>query len=177
MRIRFFLVMTAVSSVSAGFAIQACGGSSDTSGNSTPDSSTAADTSLPTHDASIADTSLPDVFDAAPPCDPNKDILKDIPDAQIPDSSTTTGECLGCATTKCASQIAACKMDCSRSTTDLGCQDLAAAALECYATKHDAFMCAGAFLTAKSPTQGIGLNLGTCVGQMCQAECGVDAGP
>ena len=175
MRIRFFLFMTAVSSVSAGFAIQACGGSSDTTGTSGGDATAEAANKA---DTSIADTSLPDVFDARPPCDPNKDILKDVPDASIPDSSATTGTCIACVEAKCPMEVQACKADCSRSTSDLGCQDLAAKAISCYAQKHDFFMCAGDFVTAKSPTQGIGINLGTCVAGMCKDECGVptDAG-
>ena len=174
MRIRFFLFMTAVSSVSAGLAIQACGGSSDSTGTTGGDSSTEGSAMHP--DTSVVDSSLPDVFDARPPCDPNKDILKDIPDAAIPDSSATTGTCIACVESKCMMEVQNCKADCSRSTTDLGCQDLAATAISCYAQKHDFFMCAGGFVTAKSPTQGIGIALGTCVGNNCTTECGVDGG-
>ncbi len=174
MRIRIFLVMTAACSIGAGIGIQACGGTSD-SGTTTADA--APETS--TKDSSHPDTSmLPDVADARPPCDPNKDVLKDIPDAEIPDSGTTTGICLGCAVKNCKMQIDDCKHDCSRSPTDLGCQDLVAKALTCYAAKHDFFMCGGDFIGAKSPTQGIGIALGSCVGGACQSECGVpkDAG-
>lgn len=172
MRIRFFLFLTAACSVGAGAAVQACGGSSD---SSTPTADAAPETATPM-DASVKDTFAPDVFDARPPCDPNKDILKDIPDAQIPDSSATVGQCIGCVASKCKSEVDDCKKDCSRSTSDLGCQDLAAEALKCYAAKHDFFMCAGGFTGAKNPTQGIGIALGSCVAQRCQDECGVPEG-
>jgi hypothetical protein len=171
--IRFFLVMTAASSLAAGFAIQACGGSSDTPATN---SDAATESATPAKDAAVQDTSLPDVFDARPPCDPNKDILKDIPDASIADGASTTGICINCAQTKCKKEIDNCKKDCSRSMKDLGCQDLAAKALECYAKTQDAFMCGGDFLAAKQPTTGIGIALASCVQQNCQSECGVDGG-
>lgn len=171
MRIRFFFVLVSAWAVGGGFALQACGGSSDDTGTTTPDAAPEASAV----DSSLKDSSTaPDVFDARPPCDPNKDILKEIPDAAIPDSSTTTGICLGCAQSKCTDEIKDCQSDCSRSATDLGCQDLAAKALECYAQKQNFLACGGDFIKAKNPTQGIGIALGTCVGNKCQAECGVD---
>jgi hypothetical protein len=168
MRIRLFLTCVAGTLLAAGFGIQACGGSSD----STPAGGDAAPEAGP--DTSVKETGGPDVFDARPPCDPNKDILKDIPDASIADGASSTGACLGCATTKCADEIDDCKKDCSRSTTDLGCQDLAGKALECYAKTQDIFTCAGKFASVPNPTRGIGIALGSCVGQKCKDECGVE---
>lgn len=170
---RLFLVMTAATSVAGALAMQACGGSSDTPAG-TPDA--APEAAAPdVREAAPQDTYVPDVVvDARPPCDPNKDILKDIPDASIADGASTTGACISCAEAKCMKEITNCKKDCSRSTKDLGCQDLAAKALECYAKTHDPLMCGGDFLSAKAPTTGIGLALGQCVSQNCQDECGVD---
>jgi hypothetical protein len=173
MRIRFFLTCVAATCVAAGFGIQACGGTSE----SGPAADAATERAA---EAGPKDSSTgPDVFDARPPCDPNKDPLKDIPDAAIADGASSTGACLGCATAKCSDEIDDCKKDCSRSVTDLGCQDLAGKALECYAKTQDIFTCAGKFATVPNPTRGIGIALGTCVGQKCQDECGVkdpDAG-
>lgn len=168
MRIRFFLAVVSTSLVATGFAIQACGGSSEettTVADAAPEATTA--------ETGPKDSSAPDVFDARPPCDPNKDVLKDIPDAAIPDSSTTTGLCLGCAKTNCNDEINDCAKDCSRSATDLGCQDIAAKALQCYTQKQDFFQCGGDFITAAPGTRNIGIALGSCVSQKCQAECGV----
>ena len=166
--------MTAASSLGAGVAIQACGGSSDTTG--TPTAEAGPETTAPA-DAAPKDTSTPDVFDARPPCDPTKDILKDIPDASIADGASTTGECINCAKLNCMKEIQNCKKDCSRSTTDLGCQDLGAQALICYSMKQDFTMCIGGFASTKSATtQGIGVALGTCIGGHCKSECGVPDG-
>jgi hypothetical protein len=172
MRVRFFLVMTMATSVGAGAAIQACGGSSDSGSSGSPTAEAGPDTSI-TKDSSVADTNAPDVFDARPPCDPNKDILKDVPDASIADGASTTGACIACAEMHCSTEIDNCKKDCSRSETDKGCQDLGAAALSCYAMTQSLIKCAAPFFTAKGPTQMIGVALGTCVNKYCQDECGV----
>lgn len=173
MRTRFFFVLVSAWAIGTGFAIQACGGSSEETDTTTADA--APEATAPKPDAGVQDAA-PDVADARPACDPTKDVLKGIPDAAIPDSSTTTGLCLGCAKTKCAEEIEDCQTDCSRSATDLGCQDLATKALECYLQKQNFLACGGDFVKAKNPTQGIGIRLGTCVGQECQAECGVADG-
>jgi hypothetical protein len=175
MRIRLFLALVSTSLIAAGFGIQACGGSSEDSPATTADAapeSAAAETG-PT------DSSAPDVFDARPPCDPTKDVLKGIADASIADGASTTGACFACANASCAAELKDCQQDCSRTTTDLGCQDLAGKALECYAKTQNLLTCAGQFATVGNPTRGIGIALGSCVAQNCQAECGVpdlDAG-
>jgi hypothetical protein len=171
MRIRFFLTCVSMTLVGAGFGIQACGGSSESGPAADAAPEAAAETGP--RDSSTA----PDVFDARPPCDPNKDILKDVPDASIADGSSTTGLCLQCATTKCSAEIKDCQKDCSRSTTDLGCQDFAGKMLECYAQTQNFFACAsklGIGLSTPQPTRNIGIALGGCVGDQCKDECGVD---
>jgi hypothetical protein len=172
MRIRLFLACVSTVLVGAGFGIQACGGSSD-------DVPTTADAAPETasHEAAPKD-SAPGV-DAAPACDPTKDLLKDIPDASIADGASSTGVCLGCTKAACGQQILDCQTDCSRSEVDLGCQALAADALECYAKTQSLITCGAKFISAKAPTQDIGFALAGCVGQKCSKECGVpdpDAG-
>jgi hypothetical protein len=167
MRIRFFLGFVSTSLVAAGFGIQACGGTSDDTASGTDAAPEAkADTGL-------LDSSAPDVFDARPPCDPTKDLLKDIPDASIADGASTTGACFACANAKCSREISDCQKDCSRSTTDLGCQDIAGKALECYAKTQNIFTCAGSLASVPNPTRSIGIALGACVSQSCEKECGV----
>lgn len=169
MRIRFFLVCASASFVAAGFGIQACGGTSTEDTTTDAGNTDASEASAPPK----ADAAPEAAADARPPCDPNKDVLKDIPDASIPDSSSTTGLCLACAKTNCKDEIDNCQKDCSRSATDLGCQDLASKALQCYTQKQDFIACGGDFFSAKAPTQGIGAALGICVSESCQSECGV----
>jgi hypothetical protein len=165
MRIRFFLLGGSVVLFGGAFAVQACGG---TSTSDTVTDAGGADVV----DASIKDTSVADVKDAAPQCDPNKDLFQSIPDASIADGGSSVGTCLGCATTKCKSDVDACKMDCA-------CQGLAGTALECFA-KTQSQTCALSFLSAPKSTQAIGLSLVTCLQSSCPVECPagafVDAG-
>ena len=109
---------------------------------------------------SAKDTSAPDVKDSAPPCDPTADFLKDIPDASIADGATTTGVCLGCAKTKCKTEIADCAKDCA-------CQDIAGKALDCYAKGQAILKCAGQFASVPAATRNIGLALFGCVNNEC----------
>jgi hypothetical protein len=157
MRIRLFLAVTSIGLFGAGFAIQACG-STTNDAVATADSGPEAAV-----EASIKDTSVPDAKDAAPPCDPNKDILVGIMDASIADGASSVGLCLGCAKTKCAMQIAACTMDCD-------CQGIAGGALECFA-KSQSFACAAPFSSAPKATQQIGIALAGCLQQDCPDEC------
>jgi hypothetical protein len=159
MRIRFFLALASVSFVTMGFAIQACGGSSSDTGG-TPEAGVA-ETSA---DTGATDSSLPDAKDAAPPCDPKKDFLADIPDASIADGASTTGVCVGCIKTNCKMEVAACAADCT-------CQNLAGKALECYAKTQDAFGCAGQFAAVPTATRNIGIALFGCVNNQCDDEC------
>src|SRR5690349_9969836 len=108
MRIRFFLALASASLVTAGFGIQACGGSSDSTGAPTTDSGVgeaAAETGP-------ADTGA-DVADAALTCDHEKDFLAEIPDASVADGASTTGICVGCTKANCAAEVAKCAADCS----------------------------------------------------------------
>lgn len=162
MRIRFFLTVLSAALFGAGFAIQACG-------STTNDAATTADSGPEAAvDSSVKDTSVPDAKDAAPPCDPNVDILKDVMDASIADGASSVGLCLGCAKSKCAMEINACKMDCD-------CQGIAGGALECFAmaggVQSKLFACVGPFATAPTATRNIGIALAGCVQQSCPDEC------
>jgi hypothetical protein len=156
MRIRLFLVLVSAGLVASGFAIQACG--------STVNEDTAVDGGGPdVAEASAKDNYVPDAKEAAAPCDTNKDILKDIPDASIADGASSVGKCLGCAQVKCKAELDSCKKDCA-------CQDVAAKALECYA-KTQSIACAGSFQSVPKETQQIGIKLAGCVQSNCDPEC------
>ena len=161
MRIRFFLTVVSAALFGAAFGIEACG-------STTNDGPTGTDSGADVSEAGIKDTSAPDVFEAAPPCDPNKDILQGIMDASIADGASTVGVCLGCAKSKCSSEIDQCKMDCD-------CQAIAGSALECFAmsggVQSKLFACVGPFATAPKATQNIGIALAGCVQQDCKDEC------
>jgi hypothetical protein len=163
MRIRFFLTVVSASLFAAGFAVQACG-------STTNDAPAAADSGADVFEASTPkDTSVADVAaDTAPACDPNKDILSGIMDASIADGASSVGLCLGCAKSKCSMEIDSCKMDCD-------CQGLAGTALECFAmaggVQSKEFACVGPFAGAPKATQNIGIALAGCVQQSCADEC------
>lgn len=167
MRIRAFIFLAAVCSVSAGFAIQACGGSSVADPPATTDSGVA---ETGPADTGPKDTGV-DVFDAAPACDPTADITKGIPDAGINDGSTTTGVCLACMKTKCDKETNACAAEC-------GCQKIAKDGLDCY-LKNTAnpIVCAGNFTGAgiTTKTQQVGLALIGCIRDECDQECAASA--
>lgn len=157
MRIRLFLAVTSVGLFGAGFAIQACG-------STTNDAVTTADAAPEAAvEASVKDSSVPDAKDAAPPCDPNKDILVGIMDASIADGASSVGLCLGCAKSKCSMEINACKMDCD-------CQAIAGGALECFA-KSQSPACGAPFFSTPKATQNIGIALAGCLQQSCPSEC------
>lgn len=166
MRIRFFLTVVSASLFAAGFAVQACG-------STTNDAPAAADSGADVFEASTPkDTSVADVADTAPPCDPNKDILSGIMDASIADGASSVGVCLGCAKSKCGMEIDACKMDCD-------CQGIAGGALECFAmaggNQSKLFACVGPFASAPKATQNIGIALAGCIQQDCKDECATSA--
>lgn len=172
MRIRFFLTVVSAALFGAAFGIEACG-------STTNDAVTAADSGPEAAvEAGIKDTNAPDVFDSAPPCDPNKDLFVGIMDASIADGASTVGVCLGCAKSKCSTEIDKCKMDCE-------CQTIAGSALECFAmsggVQSKLFACVGPFATAPKATQNIGIALAGCLQQDCKDECATaqfqDAGP
>lgn len=167
MRIRAFIFLAAVASVSTGFAIQACGGSSVAD---PPADSGVADSGPA--DTGPADTGPKDTgADTAPPCDPTVDITQGIPDASLNDGSTTTGLCLGCMKTNCAKETKACAEEC-------GCQKIAKDGLDCY-LKNTAnpIVCAGNFTGAgiSSKTQTVGLALIGCIRDECDQECAASA--
>ena len=173
MRIRFFLTVVSASLFAAGFAVQACGSTT----NDSP--ATGTDSGADVSEASTPkDTSVADVADTAPPCDPTKDILSGIMDASIADGASSVGVCLGCAKSKCSMQIDDCKMDCD-------CQGLAGSALECFAkaagVQSKLLACVGPFASAPKSTQNIGIALAGCVQQSCADECATsqftDGGP
>ena len=138
MRIRFLLVCVSAGLIGGGFAIQACGGTEETTAVSDAGPDVTVDTG-------IKDSSLPDTRDSAPECDPNRDFLKDIPDASIADGATTTGICVGCAKQKCKSDIDKCAANCK-------CQNIASGALDCY-LKTQAITCGSPFFSAGTETR------------------------
>ncbi len=163
MRIRLFLALGSVSFVAAGFALQACGGSSS-------DTAPTVDSGVPetAADASVKDSSVADAKDAAPPCDPKKDFLAAIPDASIADGASTTGVCVGCTKAKCKTEVDSCGADCT-------CQDIAGKALECYAKTQDVLGCASKFATVPAATRDIGIALFGCINNKCGNECATSA--
>jgi hypothetical protein len=112
------------------------------------------------------------VVAAGPPdgatCDLSANLLDKIPDADIPDSSTTTGICLGCVNAKCGAPVGQCNASCP-------CQAAVSSGLECY-VKNSANpgLCILAFQAGGSdPTvTPIGLALVSCVQSACPVECG-----
>jgi len=165
MRIRFFLALASVSFVAAGFAIQACGGSSDSTADPAKDSGvaeTAAETGP--KDATV------DTADAAAPCDPKKDFLADIPDASIADGASTTGICVGCVKAKCSTEVAKCGADCT-------CQQIAGSTLDCYAKTQDIIGCGSKLLSVPAATRTVGIALFTCIQKDCNDECAASSFP
>jgi hypothetical protein len=161
MRIRPFLVLVSAALVASGFAIQACG--------STVDETAAVDAGTDALEAAVAkDVNQPDVKDAAPPCDPNKDYLKDIPDASLADGATTTGACLSCANAKCKAEISACAKDCI-------CQNLAGDAIACYLKGGSILSCGSGFAMVPTATRNIGISLFGCLNNECPNECATSA--
>jgi len=167
MRIRAFIFLAAVCSVSTGFAIQACGGDSVADPPATADSGPA---ETGPADTGPKDTGV-DVFDAGPKCDPNVDITSGIPDASLADGASTTGVCLSCMKSKCDKETKACAAEC-------GCQKIAKDALDCY-LKNSAnpIACIGTLsgAGATSKTQEVGLGLIGCINSDCNDECAVSA--
>ncbi len=159
---RFCFAVLAASLLGTGLGLGACGGSSEAT--STDGGVDGAADARP--GVAIADVDVP------PACDTKRDLLKEIPDAAIPDSSTSTGACFGCARTKCGGQIDECAADCSRSKSDLGCQDIGKQTLECFAEKQDFIACGAGFFTASASTRSLGVALGGCVSRSCSVECG-----
>jgi hypothetical protein len=163
MRIRSFLALASAGLVAVGFAIQACGGNSDTTAEVPKDSGlpeTAAETGP--KDAGV------DARDANPPCDPTKDFLSDIPDASIADGASTTGICVSCVKANCATEVGKCAADCI-------CQGVAGKALDCYAKSQDIAACAGSLISVPPATRTVGIALFGCITRDCNDECAASA--
>ncbi len=158
MRIRFFLTVVSAALFGAGFAIQACGSTT----NDAP--ATTADSGADVFEASTPkDTSVPDAADAAPPCDTTADLTTKIPDASIADGASSSGLCVGCLKRVCPEALAACNMDCT-------CQGLAGDALSCF-VKTQAISCGAPFLNGGATTLAIGKQLLGCVAGGCATDC------
>lgn len=152
MRIRFFLALASVSFAGAALVMQACGGSSESTGTTTDAG----------NDTGLRD-GRPDTGETLD-CDPKKDYLKDIPDASIADGASTTGLCVACGRAKCSKEIGACGANCE-------CQDVAAGAIECYTQKQSLLACASTLTGVSEDTQKVGLALFTCLQTECADEC------
>lgn len=161
MRTRILLLVASASVVTAGAAVQACGG---TEGENTPGDA-GVEASADTGPKDAAKDTAP--VDTGPPCDTTKDFTKDIPDASIADGASTTGICVACAKLHCNADIDKCNKDCK-------CQEIAADALECYAKSQDVFACAGSFVSVPKATRDIGVSLFQCIAAECSVECAAD---
>ena len=164
MRIRFFLALASVSFFAAAASVQACGGSSDDGPAAAKPDASIAETSTETG----AKDATSDTADAAPPCDPKKDFLADIPDASIADGASSTGVCIACVKAQCSADVAKCAADCV-------CQGVAGGALDCYAKSQDIVKCASSLIAVPKATQTIGIGLFTCVQKSCKDECAAAA--
>lgn len=167
MKLRSLLVATAALSAMASAALSACGGdttadpATSDAGTSKTDASTG-----PVDDGDSGTGTDPDA-DAAPTCDTTKDLLADVPDADIADGASNTSVCSQCAKANCTPQLAACSKDCL-------CQEAAGASLECVnklTSLLDVQKCAEPFEGQPKATQTRGQNLGQCVLSACQTQC------
>lgn len=175
MRVRSLYVGFSASLLAAAAALWACGGTETTSAPV----DAGADTGPVTTDSGPKDTGPPVEEDAGPTdagCDLDADFTKEIPDAEIPDSGTTTGICLGCGQDHCASEFAQCNADCA-------CKGIANKALVCYA-KSGGNVTDPSFLTCIGPVSNKNIAkpaaLLQCLDTSCKTECAadmIDAGP
>ncbi len=168
MRVRSLFVGFSVSLIAAAAALWACGG---TETESTPVDA-GVDTGTVVTDSGPKDTGAGQE-EAGPTdagCDLDADFTKNIPDAEIPDSGTTTGICLGCGETKCTSEFAQCNADCS-------CKGIADKALVCYG-KSGGNVSDPAFLACVGPVPTKNLAkpaaLLQCLNSKCKTECAAD---
>jgi hypothetical protein len=157
MRIRFLFLCVSAGLVAGGFALQACG-------DTQSDGAAVVDAGGDVVDATFKDTNAPDVTDSALPCDPTADFLKDIPDGSLADGASTTGVCLGCAKSKCSSELAACSKDCA-------CQGLAGDAVDCYLKGGSLLSCGSGFASVPASTRNIGIAVFSCLNNECPTEC------
>lgn len=101
-------------------------------------------------------------------CDLDADLLDQIPDAEIPDTGTTTGICVACARDNCDTEIDKCNGDCQ-------CKAVAEKGLVCYAKSGGDFAktltCIGNVPTAQLQKAVPVVN---CINTKCKTECGAD---
>jgi hypothetical protein len=170
MRTRTFALALSVISLAAAGVLQACGG--DSSSNDAP-----VDAGRDVADTGRPDTGPLEEEDAAT-CDLSADLTKQIVDASIADGASTMGICVGCAKAKCGEPIDDCNKNCQ-------CQELTAAALDCYGRTGNVLACAGPFAGAgvSKETQQTAFELIGCIQSSCKEECATeefnpqDAGP
>lgn len=142
------------------FMIEACGDTDEAAKVDVPDAgdATTTDVVVAPEAASSED---------AGSCDPSASFSDGIQDASIGDGASTSGLCLGCASTKCTDKVAACNASCA-------CQSVAGAAIDCYLKDPSAVeACATPFLNTDSKTLGLGLALVGCVQTKCVQECAI----
>ena len=169
MRIRALFLAASASCVAAGLLIQACGG--DEAIAPVPEAGAPAETGTQVEAGGGTDagTDSATAKDSAPPCDPTADFTSKIPDASIADGASTTGVCVACAKSKCATEVSNCNKEC-------GCQTIASTALECYAKNpSNPLSCAAGFLSASSTTQAVGLAMFQCLREECADDCAANA--
>lgn len=158
MRVRLFLVAVSVTLMAAASAIQACGGSADTTPATT-------DSGPPEAAPDVAkDTSPLDTGADTATCDLSSDFTKKIPDASLADGESSTGICMACAEAHCKQSIDDCNASCE-------CKGLMDKALECFAKNGASISCAGPFFGASKATQNIGFALASCLQSDCPTEC------
>ena len=169
MRFRSMFFGFSASVVAAAAVLWACGGTETTS---TPVDA-GADTGPVTTDSGPKDTGPAEGEDSGltdAGCDLDADFTLNIPDAEIPDSGTTTGICLGCGEVKCTNEFAQCNADCS-------CKGIADKALVCYG-KSGGNVSDPGFLTCLGPVPTKNLAkpaaLLQCLNSKCKTECAAD---
>jgi hypothetical protein len=151
MRARLILVLGSIAFVGVGLVAQACS------------SSPAVDASDAGADVIEAEAA---VVDAAT-CDLSANLLDKIPDAEVADGATTTGICIQCTNSKCATQVGACNASCK-------CQNAAGAGLECYLKDpQNATACIIPFTSGgvDLKVQAIGIQLLGCINTNCKDSC------
>jgi hypothetical protein len=161
MRARIFFLAMAAVCVTAGAAVQACGGDATVAEPVDAGKDVATEKAPP---APEPDTGAPDT---GPGCDTTADFTAKIPDASIADGASTSGICIGCAKANCKSDLDKCTQLCE-------CQKAAGGALDCFFQKGSITACAGPLVGVSAQTRDIGISLFGCISTKCEAECAVN---
>ncbi len=167
MRARIFFLAGAVTCLAAAFGVQACGETEEVKPVGAPDSG--ADVAI----GDAAKEAAPVEQDSAT-CDLSADFSDQIPDAAIPDSSTTTGLCLQCAKTSCKKAIDDCNQNCE-------CQGVAGDGIGCVlanagkSLQQIAAICGGNFTGVSTETQQLGFAVIGCLQSQCKDECATES--